>query len=184
MTKAVFWDLLGTLGGTSQTLIPDFTFYDEALPALKTVHNLGFINIIITNQSHIAHGRVTMKEFDESCERLMDESTKEEVEIKAIYVCPHQRKDNCSCKKPKPELVFRAQNEFDINLKSSFVVGDSVKNDMGLAQAIGAKGILVLTGEGKEGMGTTKNISPDSIAENLTDAVDFIKNNVLHSFEQ
>lgn len=183
MKKAVFWDLLGTLGGTSQTLIPDFTFYDESLPALKTVQNLGFINIIITNQSHIAHGRIAMKEFDESCERLMEESTKEEVEIKAIYVCPHQRKDNCSCKKPKPELVFRAQKEFDINLKSSFVVGDSVKNDMGLAQAIGAKGILVLTGEGKEGMGTTKNISPDCIAENLTDAVDFIKNNVLDSFE-
>lgn len=54
MNKAIFWDLLGTLGGDSQTLInKNFKFFDHSVPALQKAAENGYLNIIITNQSII-----------------------------------------------------------------------------------------------------------------------------------
>lgn len=62
MNKAIIWDLLGTLGGDSQTLINNsFKFFDQAVPALQKADENGFLNIIITNQCHIAHERMTLE---------------------------------------------------------------------------------------------------------------------------
>ena len=82
-------------------------------------------------------------------------------------MCPHKKSDKCRCKKPKPELVYKAEMNLGIDLKNSFVVGDSINNDMGLANMVGAKGILVLTGEGKEGLNSHPTVKPDYVAENL-----------------
>lgn len=56
MKKAIFWDLLGTIGGDSKTLITNFEFFDESITALKLAQKKGLLNVVITNQSHIAHG--------------------------------------------------------------------------------------------------------------------------------
>lgn len=180
MSKAIFWDLLGTLGGNSQTLITEFSFFKEAIPTLRRIQENGFLNLVITNQSHIAHGRFTMKVFEKNIQLLKKECINKGAKIEKIYVCPHKRADNCSCKKPKPELVLKAQADFDIDLNKSYVVGDTVKNDIGLAQAVGAKSILVLTGDGKESLENEQKkengLSPDFIAENLLDVVKIINN--------
>lgn len=167
MRKAVFWDLLGTLGGSSRTLLPDFNFYNDTLSVLKHVQDSGYIHVIITNQSHIAHGRLSLIEYEEHSRRLIEECAKVGVQIKSMYMCPHKKSDKCTCKKPKPELIYEAKKHLDIDLKHSFIVGDSVNNDMCLANTVGAKGILVLTGEGKKGLNNPLTIKPDYVAENL-----------------
>lgn len=74
MNKAIFWDLLGTLGGTSDTLInDDFEFFDHALLALQKASKNNYLNIIITNQSHIAHNRLSLEEHNESLKKLPNE---------------------------------------------------------------------------------------------------------------
>lgn len=183
MNKAIFWDLLGTLGGDSKTLIHDFTFFNESLKALKLAKENQFLNIVVTNQSHIAHGRLTMEEYNQGIERLKMELAKEQIFIEKFFTCPHSRADDCKCKKPKPALVYEAEKTFDIQLDRSFVVGDSGQNDMILAHNCGAMGVLVLTGEGQESLKDTeknwKQRGPKLIAENSYDAV---KKIVAYSF--
>lgn len=70
------------------------------------------------------------------------------------------------------------KSDFDIETSESFVIGDMGKNDMVLARSIGAKGILVLTGVGKDSMNvsrhTWRDVKPDYVAENILEAVDYV----------
>jgi histidinol-phosphate phosphatase family protein len=84
-----------------------------------------------------------------------------------FYYCPHHPDEHCPCRKPEPEMLLRARAQHGINLKKSYVVGDK-EADMLLAKAVGAKGILVQTGELRESQ------DADFIAKNLTEAVNWI----------
>lgn len=96
----------------------------------------------------------------------------------AVYCCPHQDRDNCSCKKPKTGMVDAACNDFDIELERFFVVGDMGMTDMVLARRINAKSVLVLTGVGKGSLGefrhTWQDIEPDYVAQDILCAAKYI----------
>ena len=59
-----------------------------------------------------------------------------------IIHCPHKPSENCNCRKPKPGLIFKASKEFNIDLKKSFFIGDSL-TDLGAANNAGCEGILL-----------------------------------------
>lgn len=179
MNKAILWDLLGTLGGDSKSLIhQDFELFPEAIPALKKATENDYLNIIITNQSHISHGRITEEEYSGALENLLSYLNENDVEISQIYTCPHARKDKCDCKKPQPKLGLQAAADFSLNLEESYVIGDSGKNDMMLAHNLGAKSVLVLTGTGefslKEDRNAWSETEPNFIANNCLDAINYI----------
>lgn len=178
MNKAIFWDLLGTLGGDSKTLINNFEFFDHAILALQKATENNFLNIIITNQSHIAHNRLTLEEYHHSLEKLVDNLEVKGAKITEVYTCPHARTDNCPCKKPKPLLVHKAIIKYDLDPTECFVIGDSGKNDMLLAKNSNMKSILVLTGEGIESLAASRRLwgetNPTHIAEDSLDAVNKI----------
>ena len=71
------------------------------------------------------------------------------IEISDIYVCPHDRLDNCDCIKPNPYFLQKAAKDYHIDLQRSFVVGDH-PCDVELATNVGARGIYVLTGHGRK----------------------------------
>ena len=82
----------------------------------------------------------------------------------------------CGCRKPAPGLLTQASQEHDIDLSSSYMVGDKVI-DIELAHGVGAKGILVLTGYGKDELKKIRDASvkdPICVARNLFDAVRWI----------
>ena len=109
MNKAIFWDLLGTLGGDSHSLLNiDFKFFDQAIPALQKAAQKDFLNIIITNQSHISHGRMTLEEYNGSLKKLVNELEDHSIKITEVYTCPHAKIDNCNCKKPQRLFVMKA----------------------------------------------------------------------------
>lgn len=179
MNKTILWDLLGTLGGDSHSLIhQDFEFFTEAIPALKKATKNGYLNIIITNQSHISHGRITEEEYSDALERILNHLNEKNVEVSQVYTCPHARKDKCDCKKPQPKLGLQAMTDFNLNLEETYVVGDSGKNDMMLAHNLGAKSVLVLTGTGefslKEDRNAWSETDPTFIANNCLDAINYI----------
>ena len=102
--------------------------------------------------------------------------------IDGIYYCPHyvhsldpKYKINCSCRKPNPEMGFKAAKDLDIDLSGSYVVGDKV-GDLLFGRNIGARSVLVLSGYGKESFARLKKekIQPAFIAENLLLAVDWV----------
>ena len=86
MNKAIFWVLLGTLGGDSKTLINDgFNFFAEAIPALQQASRRGYYNIIITNQSHISHGRMSLDDYESALKELLADLASQNVSIKEVY---------------------------------------------------------------------------------------------------
>ncbi len=106
----------------------------EGLIKLK---KLGFLLIVITNQPDIAREKTTIEEVEK-----INNSLKEKLPIDDILFCPHDDKDNCDCRKPKPGLIFSAQKKWNIDLTNSFLVGDRWK-DIEAGINAGIKTILI-----------------------------------------
>lgn len=141
-TRAVFFDRDGTLCRDAHYLSRWEDF--EILPDIETLRVLkerGFALIGLTNQSGIARGIVP--------QRFVEEVNKvfvEEYGFTDFLYCPHGPQEHCACRKPETEMVARARGRYGLDLKRSYVVGDK-DADMLLAQAVGAAGILVTTGQ-------------------------------------
>src|SRR5215831_7207660 len=114
-------------------------------PAIRRINESGMKAVLITNQSGVGRGYFDQESVDEVHGILRAELGRHQASLDAIYVCPHSPKDNCECRKPNPGMLLRAQEELDIDLSRSFVVGDKFV-DVEVAHRVGAKGILVLTG--------------------------------------
>ena len=183
---AAFIDLQGTLGGSGTDDIRSLEFYPFAIPTIKKLNDNGILVIGITNQSRISKGYLTIAEYEVKLQQLKDELANHDAHFDAVYCCPHTRADDCDCKKPKTGMINQALQEFNIDVKNSFVIGDMGKTDMVLANKIGAKGILVLTGVGQGSMieyrSTWKDVELDYVAENVLDAVDYLLSTVAKNY--
>ena len=107
---------------------------------------------------------------------MTQELTAAGARLDAVYYCPHETKDACDCRKPKPGLLQQAAREHGLDLARSFVVGDRY-GDVQLARGVAAKAILVRTGYGAgevEWHSAKWPSPPDCIAEDLPAAVDWI----------
>ncbi|HVP06697.1 MAG TPA: HAD-IIIA family hydrolase [Candidatus Acidoferrum sp.] len=127
-----------------------------AVEALKATAAAGFRMVVISNQSGIARGMFTKVEAEKVNARLVEMLRRQGVEVAAIYFCPHypggsikEYAISCECRKPAPGMAERAARELGVDFRRSIVVGDKVE-DLALADAIGARSVLVLTGHGRE----------------------------------
>ena len=175
MNKAIFWDLQGTLGGDAVASIELFEPYPFAKDALKLAKDNGYRNIVITNQSRISKGSLLPEVYEKESQRIIDYFNTDEVLLEEILCCPHQDKDGCNCKKPKTGLIQHSIQKYSLDMGSCFVVGDMGKNEIVMAHNAGCKGILVLTGGGKDSLGIFrdewKDYEADIIAANALEAV-------------
>jgi heptosyltransferase-2 len=164
--KAVFFDRDGTLCKDTEYLnnFDNLEIFKEVSALIRLKDN-GYKLIGISNQSGIARGIVD-KEFTRKVNNIFIE----QYGFDDFYYCPHHPDEHCPCRKPEPEMVLKARAEHGIDLKQSYVIGDK-EIDMLLAKSAGAKGILVLTGQGRE------SASADYIAKNLDEAVKWILGN-------
>ena len=150
MKPAIFLDRDGTiikdkgnLGDPEQVEFYHYTF--DCLRLLQT----RFLLFIITNQPGISKGIISQKQVETVNSYIQSVLKEEGIEIKAIYCCPHQKSENCECRKPKTHFIEQAQKEFSLDLLNSFVIGDH-PGDTELAINSGANGIYLLTGHGKK----------------------------------
>lgn len=134
MNKCVFLDRDGTINIDKGYLyLPeDFEFLLNVPVALKMIKNKGFMLIVISNQSGIARGKYTICDV----EKLHNEINRQllllcDITIDAFYICPHhilgtvpQYSKKCNCRKPKPELIYKAAADYSIDLKASYMIGD------------------------------------------------------------
>lgn len=118
----------------------------DTLPGLKLLADNGYTAVIVTNQTNIAQGRITEKGFWVINSYMIDLLQPSGIKILKTYVCPHNKDDNCICRKPKPALLREAARDFDIDLKTSFMVGDR-DSDAEAGRNAGSKTILVATGK-------------------------------------
>jgi len=179
LQKVVFLDRDGVINRDSPNYIKswaEFEFLPGSIEAIKTFTNNGFTTIIISNQSAINRNLMPMKKLD-YIHQMMKKTVKSQGgEIKDIFFCPHTPEDGCDCRKPKPGLIFTAQKIYKIDLSTSTMIGDTVK-DIECAKKAGcAHTVLVKTGNGvmSEKILAKKNILPDHVAENLYEAARWI----------
>ena len=175
MDKAIFWDLQGTLGGDAVASIELFEPYSFAKDALKLAKDNGYRNIVITNQSRISKSTLLAEAYERESQRIIGYFNADEMLLEEILCCPHQSKDECNCKKPKTGLIQYSIQKYDLDIRHCFVVGDMGKNEIVMAHNAGCKGVLVLTGGGKDSLGifrdTWGNYEADIIADNALEAV-------------
>lgn len=120
-----------------------------AAAALRTLAKLGLVLVVVSNQSGIGRGYFTRARADAVNARVDELLSAEGVEIAGWYLCPHAPDEACCCRKPLPGLAHAAAAELGLDLQRSFVIGDKPA-DVGLARAVGATGLLVLTGHGAD----------------------------------
>lgn len=173
---AVFLDRDGTLIEEADYLAraEDMKLFPFAAEAVRLLNENDFLVVLITNQSGVARGF-----FDENAvraihEKLIYDLAAQGAKLDAIYFCPHAPEDECECRKPKTQMIERANEDFAIDLQRSWTIGDKAI-DVETGFNAKTKTALILTGYGIEER-KKLNVEPDLIAANLLEAVEKIIN--------
>jgi len=120
-----------------------------SLEAIAALNRAGYHVLVATNQSGIARQYYDLDTLAHIHEKLMRELASVGGYVDEIFFCPHHPDEHCSCRKPKPGMLYRMRDQYRFDLKETYLIGDSVA-DMELCFTTGCKPILVLTGNGKE----------------------------------
>lgn len=188
MSRAIFLDRDGTINEEVNYLKrpEDIRLYPNTFKALRNFKDSGFLNIIITNQSGIARGYFTEEDLNNihsELKKLLTDKVGTEL-IDDIYYSPfhedgivekyRKRSDD---RKPNIGMIRKAKAGHGIDLKESYLIGDSF-TDMLCAENAGLKKILVETGYGTKDIlkCRTESIKLDYVASDLYDASEYIKN--------
>jgi D-glycero-D-manno-heptose 1,7-bisphosphate phosphatase len=183
LASAVFLDRDGTL-------IDEFGYLDRpervvlypwSIAAIRALNVAGLRVVMVTNQSGIARGFFDEATVDAVHRHIAALLAEGGATIDAYYYCPHhpdgkvaRYATRCDCRKPGRALVDRAVAELGVNPEASFTVGDRWL-DVALAQAVGAKSVLVRTGYGlSEEAKPQDGVHADAIVDNLIAAVGWI----------
>ena len=182
---AVFLDRDGTLNREVGYInhIDRLRLYPWSAEAIRKLNRAGVPVIVLTNQSGVGRGYFSEELVHRVHQRIALELAASEAHLDAFYYCPHHPDSNqaaykkkCQCRKPLVGMMDEAAKRFHIDVKSSYVVGDSTR-DMEMGFNAGARTVLVMTGYGR---GNYENLRgrwlrhPDLIAENLLEAVEKI----------
>lgn len=130
----------------------DVAFLPGSMEALRLLSHTRHKIVIVTNQSVVGRGLITLKKADEINARLLGEVRNQGARIDGLYMCPHTPADDCGCRKPAPGLIQRAAEELSIDLDRSLLIGDAI-SDLRAGRAAGIRRVyLVTTGRGREEM--------------------------------
>ena len=165
--KAVFLDRDGTINKYVGFLrdIDEFELLDGVADAIKRINASGYLAIVVTNQPVIARGEVSFEELERIHNKMETLLGKEGAYLDAIYFCPHhphkgyegerpELKIDCNCRKPKPGMLLKAAQDFNIDLAQSWMIGDG-ENDIRAGQNAGCRTALI----GNETYGQTVTVS-------------------------
>ena len=145
-------------------------------PALARLKRAGARLVVVTNQSGVGRGMITLKDLEAIHARLQGLLEQDEAALDAIYFCPHHPNDGCHCRKPNVGMVERAVSELQLDLRRSYLIGDHAR-DIQLAHRVGAKAILLTSApvdaQALERL-KVEQAMPDTVAKSMTEAVDWI----------
>lgn len=140
----------------------DFEFIDGVFEATNKLQQMGYLLVLVTNQSGVARGLFSEDRFLSLTEWMDWNFVDNGVEFDGIYYCMHhpehgigEYKQDCDCRKPKPGMFLSARDFLKIDMKNSVMVGDKAEDMMAAeAAGVGTK-ILVRTGKPVTDKGTS-----------------------------
>lgn len=174
MNVALFLDRDGTINPDLDYLSDAnlFELYDGVGEALKKIKDAGYLLVLITNQSGIARGLITLEQLDQIHKKMQNLLLDYQVQFDAIYYCPHHPNfpladgvSSCNCRKPAPGMLLKAAKELNIDLANSYMIGDKT-SDVGAGINAGAQPIFL----------GNKGICDCDTFSTLVDAIEFILN--------
>jgi len=177
MSRAVFLDRDGTIIEEKEYLSdPDrVVLFPGTAQALKRLQDAGFKLLIVTNQSGIGRGYYTVEDMHRVNTRLVAELERCGVRLEKIYFAPEAPEQPSRGRKPSPQFLFDARDEFGIDLSQSYMIGDKLI-DLECGCNAGVKGsILVRTGYGAkcEGLEVQK-VDRAHVVNSLAEAAEWI----------
>jgi D-glycero-D-manno-heptose 1,7-bisphosphate phosphatase len=179
MERAVFLDRDGTLIAEKNYLHrpEEVVILPGTGPALRKLADAGFKLIIVTNQSGIGRGYFSLADAERVNDHLRGEFARNRVTFEKIYIAPEAPDQPSRVRKPSPQFLFDARDEFGVELAESFMVGDKLI-DLECGWNAGVKkSILVRTGYGAE---LERELTPAAgsaiIVDDLAGAAEWILN--------
>ena len=165
MKKSIFLDRDGVINkkliGEYVKTLEEFEILPGVKEAIKKFHDLGYLVIVITNQQGIGKGLMT----EEDLKKIHEYMVKELEYIDDIFYCPHLE-GTCDCRKPRPGMLLKAQEKWNIDFSKSWMIGDDDR-DVLCGKSVGCKTIKI---------GEDKNKLADFCCNSLIDCVEIIKN--------
>ena len=173
MNRAVFLDRDGVVNRpmirNGRTFAPQALADFELMPGIheltQALQQAQFKIVVVTNQPDVAAGKVDRSVVDE-----MHKIIRRELQVDDIRACFHVDADACDCRKPKPGLLLSAAKDFGVDLRHSFIIGDTWR-DMAAGKAAQCRTILLDTGYADE-----HRENADAVAHSLPEAGELILN--------
>ena len=148
--------------------------------AVRRLNEAGVPAVVVTNQAGIAKSYFSEAVLDAVNQEARRQLAEGRAQLDGLYVCTHHPDEgeppfraDCDCRKPRPGLLLRAARDLDLDLAASVVIGDKM-SDVATARAVGAAGVLVLTGYGRGEWEHRRHLwidKPDHVADDLLEAV-------------
>jgi D,D-heptose 1,7-bisphosphate phosphatase len=153
--RAVFLDRDGTINQFNGfvTRPEDLVLLEGAAEAIGRINRLGYLAIVITNQPVIARGEASLEDLEMIHNKMEAELGKAGAYIDDVFFCPHhpdkgfpgerpEYKIACDCRKPKPGLLLRAAEKYNVDLSQSYMIGDDMR-DVEAGRAAGCIPVLL-----------------------------------------
>lgn len=141
--KALFLDRDGTI--IIDTDYPDdpnkVAFVPGTIEALREIQK-EYVLIVISNQSGVGRGLITKEQFTSVHEQFVMILRDVNIEIAGVYYCPHAPEELCDCRKPSPKMILDAADRHDIDLATSYMIGDKM-SDVVAGSRAGCRTILI-----------------------------------------
>lgn len=181
MRPAVFLDRDGVINkkmpeGSYVTRWEEFAFLSGSISAVErlTRHNIPVF--VVTNQRGASRGLVSMEALSHIHKNMAEAFRAGGAQLTGIYLCAHDH-NTCKCRKPLPGLLLEAARNHDIDLASSYTIGDSV-SDIEAGRRAGTTTILLTGNPGRDHSG--KLVDADYSCKTLDEAVGIILRNIAH----
>lgn len=182
MNKAVFLDRDGTINvDTGYVKDPkDVKILPGVIEGIRKLKELfGFKIVVISNQAGVAKGLMTINDVEAVNNKIKEIFKNDNVEIDAFYYCPfhpdYDDEEKSKCRKPSPFMILKAEEELNIDLKKSYMIGDR-SSDIEAGENAGVKTILLKSEIYNNELNDLKkkNINPNFVANSFLDACEFI----------
>ncbi|MEN9391522.1 MAG: hypothetical protein RL017_820 [Pseudomonadota bacterium] len=145
-----------------------------SIEAISSLTKANYKIIICTNQSGIGRKLFTMETLNDIHHKMQRMIEQQGGKIAAIFICPHTPEDNCTCRKPKSQMVLNICDRFNVeDISNVMLVGDSLRDLVAIAN-VGGVPVLVKTGKGKETLRGNDLPANTLVFNNLLEVSDYL----------
>lgn len=144
---------------------------EGSIEAIARLCQADYRVIVVTNQSGIARGLLTLEDLHAIHETMQQAVANCGGRIDAIFICPHKPDDDCDCRKPRPGMLHSVMERLDTELVGVPLVGDSLR-DVQSAMVVGALPVLVKTGHGERTLDQNRHLENVHVFDDLASFVD------------